>query len=79
MSMFNYRRLMNKVMSTIQDDSRKELISMRRNAGLTQSELARRLIPECTQATVSRWEQSRSERTKRNYTKRLNGWVTRLK
>jgi len=51
---------MNKVMSTIQDDSRKELISMRRNAGLTQSELARRLIPECTQATVSRWENGSS-------------------
>ena len=51
---------MQKVMSTIHDDSRKQLISMRLSAGLTQSELAKRLIPSCTQATVSRWEDGSS-------------------
>ena len=47
-------------MSSIHEDSRQQLISMRKEAGLTQSELAKRLIPSCTQATVSRWEDGSS-------------------
>jgi len=58
--MFNYRRIMERVMSSIHEDSRQQLISMRKEAGLTQSELAKRLIPSCTQATVSRWEDGSS-------------------
>lgn len=58
--LFNYRRIMQKVMGTIHEDSRRQLISMRLEAGLTQSELAKRLIPSCTQATVSRWEDGSS-------------------